>query len=123
MPFVLIFLILLKLVPIDAAVIFNAVAPVAFHQSSRVWRGSERGEFILETHRLFPFWVSAPSAFLFCLRHESPDTVQVRPTWQEGERYRERQSLFPVLVNHISVQFPSVLFGNGGMTGVIYHTD
>lgn len=36
---------------------------------------------------------------------------------------RERESLFPVLVNHISVQFPSVLFGNGGMTGVIYHTD
>lgn len=34
---------------------------------------------------------------------------------------RERESLFPVLVNHISVQFPSVLFGNGGMTGVIYH--
>lgn len=39
------------------------------------------------------------------------------------ESYRERQSLFPVLVNHISVQFPSVLFGSGGMTGVIYHTD
>lgn len=36
---------------------------------------------------------------------------------------RERESLFPVLVNHISVQFPSVLFGNGRMTGVIYHTD
>lgn len=40
----------------------------------------------------------------------------------EGENYRERQSLFPVLVNHISVQFPSVLFGSSGMTGVIYHS-
>lgn len=39
------------------------------------------------------------------------------------ESYRERQGWFPVLVNHISVQFPSVLFGNGRMTGVIYHTD
>jgi len=41
----------------------------------------------------------------------------------KGTSDRERESLFPVLVNHISVQFPSVLFGNGGMTGVIYHTD
>lgn len=118
-----------KLVPIDAAVILNAVALVPFisHQKlQRFERGrageTEGGEFISETHCLIPFLgfsaFSLPTA-------SAMRSLTLSRSVLLGKRqsYRERQSLFPVLVNHISVQFPSVLFGNGGMTGVIYHTD
>lgn len=52
-----------KLVPIDAAVILMPwlmCLSSVIRSSSVFW---ERGEFILETHCLFPFWVSVPSAF------------------------------------------------------------
>lgn len=42
---------------------FNAVALVPFISHQKLQRFWERGEFILETHCLFPFWVSVPSAF------------------------------------------------------------
>lgn len=61
------------------------------------------GEFILETRRLFPIWVSAPSVSLpHCLRHESRDTVQVRPTWQEGELQRKAEFISCSCESYIS---------------------
>lgn len=81
---------------------FSCGGSCAFHQSSEAFV-RDRGEFILETRRLFPIWVSAPSVSLpHCLRHESRDTVQVRPTWQEGELQRKAEFISCSCESYIS---------------------
>lgn len=52
----------------------------------------ERGESSLwKPTVLFPFWAWVPSALSHRLHQKILDTVQVRPTWQEGELERKAE--------------------------------
>lgn len=92
--------------PIDVSVPLNAVALVAFISHQELSRERERareeggGSFWkLAVYSLFGFQRRQPSC---CLRHESLDTVQVRPTWQEGELHREAEFISCSCESYIS---------------------
>lgn len=99
-----------KLVPIDAAVILMRwlFSPFISHQklrereSEREGGERERGESSFwkpTVYSLFGFQCRQPS---HCLHHESLDTVQVRPTWQEGELQRKAEFISCSCESYIS---------------------
>lgn len=119
-----------KLVPIDAAVILMRwlFSPFISHQKLRERESEREGGREREGRVHFGNPLSIPFLGFSAVSLPTASTMRALTLSRsvllgKRESYRERQSLFPVLVNHISVQFPSVLFGNDGMTGVIYHTD
>lgn len=62
----------------------------------------QRGEFMLETHCLFPIWVFSAVSLPAASALRAPDTVQVRPTWQEAELRRKAEFISCSCESYIS---------------------
>lgn len=90
-----------KLVPIDAAVISMPwlMCLSSVIRSSSVFERRESSFWKPTVYSLFGFQCRQPS---HCLHHEILDTVQVRPTWQEGELQRKAEFISCSCESYIS---------------------
>lgn len=87
-----------KLVPI-VILMLRLLVPFISHQKLLLFERGESSLWKPTVYSLFGFQRHQPS---HCLHHESLDTVQVHPTWQEGELQRKAEFISCSCESYIS---------------------